>query len=59
MGRDVGCKKIGCACVIRYSHEAGGVFTDLGGSALSLDTRSVLAASNEAWYRIMCSFLPD
>jgi histidinol-phosphatase len=31
--------------------EAGGVFTDLEGNALSLDTRSVLACSNAAYHR--------
>lgn len=39
--------------------EAGGRFTDLEGQALNLETRSVLATSNESLYRQVYSFIHD
>ena len=40
-------------------NEAGGKFTDLEGQPLNLDTRSVLASSNETLYRKVFSLIHD
>jgi histidinol-phosphatase len=52
---DVNILDIAALCVI--VREAGGVFTDLQGSNPNLDTRSVMAASNQALYDQACSLL--
>ena len=54
---DVNILDIGALSVI--VNEAGGKFTDLEGKSLNLDTRSVLATSNETLYQKVFSLLHD